>query len=267
MIEGVPERFPRLKIVFIEGGFGWIPSTMWRMDQHFERFRDEVPHLKRRPSEYVREHFWFTTQPIDEPDEARHLRSLIEWVGVDRLLFSSDYPHWDFDDPRFAFKTPLTEAERAKSSTATPARFTSSDPMARHRRPHHGDPPGGNKVVGVDGRDIVVFHVNGEFFALLNRCPHEGAPLDKAACVARLTSPEPGVYQRSRVGELLRCAWHGWEFDMRTGQSWFDPKRVKVRTYPVVIEDGETLAAKGLTWPRRSGSHRGQLRHRRDVSV
>ena len=78
VIEGVPERFPRLKIVFIEGGFGWIPSTMWRMDQHFERFRDEVPHLKRRPSEYVREHFWFTTQPIDEPDEAKHLRSLID---------------------------------------------------------------------------------------------------------------------------------------------------------------------------------------------
>ena len=103
-------------------------------------------------------------------------------------------------------------------------------------------PPGGNKVVGIDGRDIVVFHVNGEYFALLNRCPHEGAPLDKAACVARLTSPEPGVYRRSRVGELLRCAWHGWEFDMRNGQSWFDPKRVKVRTYPVVIEDGETLA-------------------------
>ena len=114
VIEGVPERFPKLKIVFIEGGFGWIPSTTWRMDQHFEHFRSEVPHLKRRPSEYVKEHFWFTTQPIDEPDEGKHLRSLIDWVGVDRLLFSSDYPHWDFDDPRFAFKTPLTEAERRK---------------------------------------------------------------------------------------------------------------------------------------------------------
>ncbi len=115
--------------------------------------------------------------------------------------------------------------------------------MARHIVARTTEiPPGGNKVVDVDGRDIVVFHVNGEFFALLNRCPHEGAPLDKAACVARLTSPEPGVYQRSRVGELLRCAWHGWEFDMRTGQSYFDPNRVKVRTYPVVIEDGETLA-------------------------
>ena len=114
ILEGVPERFPRLKIVFIEGGFGWISSTMWRMDRHFERFRAEVAHLKSRPSEYVRQHFWFTTQPNDEPDEARHLRSLIEWVGIDRLLFSSDYPHWDFDDPRTAFRTPLTEAERLK---------------------------------------------------------------------------------------------------------------------------------------------------------
>ena len=52
------------------------------MDQHFERFRDEVPHLKRRPSEYVREHFWFTTQPVEEPDNARHLRTLIDWIGV-----------------------------------------------------------------------------------------------------------------------------------------------------------------------------------------
>ena len=114
VLEGVPERFPKLKIVFIEGGFGWIPPATWRMDRHFETFRSEVPHLKRKPSEYVKEHFWFTTQPIDEPDEAKHLRSLIEWVGVDRLLFSSDYPHWDFDDPRYAFKTPLTEAERRK---------------------------------------------------------------------------------------------------------------------------------------------------------
>ena len=68
--------------------------------------------------------------------------------------------------------------------------------MARHIVARTTEiPPGGNKVVDVEGRDIVVFHVNGEFFALLNRCPHEGAPLEKAACVARLTSPEPGVYR------------------------------------------------------------------------
>src|ERR1700683_3575341 len=105
--------------------------------------------------------------------------------------------------------------------------------MARHIVANTSEiPPGGNKVVTLEGRDVVVFHANGELFALL----------DQAACIARLTSPEPGVYHRSRVGELLRCAWHGWEFDMRNGQSWFDPKRFKVRTYPVVIEGGETPA-------------------------
>ena len=103
-------------------------------------------------------------------------------------------------------------------------------------------PAGGNKVVAVNGREIVVFHANGRFFALLNRCPHEGAPLAKAACVAHLRSPEPGVFQRSRVGELIRCPWHGWEFDMATGQSYFDPKQGKVRAFPVAVEDGETLA-------------------------
>ena len=114
--------------------------------------------------------------------------------------------------------------------------------MARHIVARTTEiPPGSNKVFGVDGRDIVVFHVSGEFFALLNRCPHEGAPLDKAACVARLTSPEPGVYQRSRVGELLRCPWHGWEFDIRTGQSWCDPSSTRARQFAITVEPGAQL--------------------------
>ena len=102
--------------------------------------------------------------------------------------------------------------------------------------------PGRNKVVTIDGREIVVFHVNGQFFALLNRCPHEGAPLARAACVAHLHSDEPGHFQRTRVGEMLRCAWHGGEFDMRTGQSYCDPQRVRVRSYPVEVEAGAMLA-------------------------
>ena len=115
--------------------------------------------------------------------------------------------------------------------------------MARHVVARTSEiPAGGNKVVAVEGREIVVFHVNGEYFALLNRCPHEGAPLAQAACVAHLESDEPGVFKRSRVGEMLRCAWHGWEFDMRTGQSYFDPQRTRVRTYPVKVEAGDTLA-------------------------
>ena len=74
-----------------------------------------------------------------------------------------------------------------------------------------------------------------------DRVAYGSAPIG-AYAEARLTSKEPGVYERSRVGELLRCAWHGWEFDMRNGQSWFDPKRVKIRSYPVAIESGEEIA-------------------------
>lgn len=103
-------------------------------------------------------------------------------------------------------------------------------------------PAGGNKVVTINGREIVVFHANGRFFALLNRCPHEGAPLQKAACVAHLTASDPGEFTRSRVGEIIRCPWHGWEFDMATGQSYFDPKGTKVRSYPVTVTDGAVLA-------------------------
>ena len=112
VIEGVCERFPGLRFVFIEGGFGWVPAQCWRMDKLWERFRDEVPHVRRPPSEYVRAHFWFTTQPIEEPERPRHLRQIIDWIGWDRLLFSTDYPHWDFDDPRQAFKIALSDAEK-----------------------------------------------------------------------------------------------------------------------------------------------------------
>jgi hypothetical protein len=123
VIEGVLERFPKLRFLFIEGGFGWVPSAAWRMDKHIARFRDEVPHLRRMPSEYVKQHFWFTTQPIEEPERTGDMRTLIDWIGWDRLLFSSDYPHWDFDDPRTAFKLPLSEAERRAVLHDNAARF------------------------------------------------------------------------------------------------------------------------------------------------
>jgi predicted TIM-barrel fold metal-dependent hydrolase len=114
VFEGVLERFPKLRIVLIEGGFAWLPALTWRMDKHWERMRAETPHLKRRPSEYVREHVWFTTQPIEEPEHPEHLNDIMQWIGWDRLMFSTDYPHWDFDDPRQVFKARLTEEQKAK---------------------------------------------------------------------------------------------------------------------------------------------------------
>jgi predicted TIM-barrel fold metal-dependent hydrolase len=112
VVEGVFERFPGLNVVIMEGGLGWIPSLSARLDKHWLRLRSEVPHLRRKPSEYIREHFWFTTQPMEEPERSSHLSDLFDEIGWDRLLFSTDYPHWDFDDPRYAFKMPMSEAQR-----------------------------------------------------------------------------------------------------------------------------------------------------------
>jgi predicted TIM-barrel fold metal-dependent hydrolase len=107
--EGVFEEIPDLKVVMVEGGFAWLPALAWRLDKHWKRLRAEVPSLKRPPSEYIREHFWVTTQPIEEPERAADMIPLLEWVGPDRVMFSTDYPHWDQDDPRYAFKVKLPD--------------------------------------------------------------------------------------------------------------------------------------------------------------
>lgn len=103
-------------------------------------------------------------------------------------------------------------------------------------------PVGGNKVVTLKGRPVVIFNIKGEYFALLNRCPHEGASLCQGAIVGLVKADEAGQYRFTRHGELLRCPWHGWEFDIRTGQSYFDPSQTFVKSFPVAVEDGGTLA-------------------------
>jgi nitrite reductase/ring-hydroxylating ferredoxin subunit len=102
--------------------------------------------------------------------------------------------------------------------------------------------PGTCKIVSVKGREIGVFNVNDEFYALINRCPHEGAPLCRGAIHSRFGADRPGEYRLTQHGGMLRCPWHCWEFDIRTGQSWGDPDSVRARTYAVTVEPGETLA-------------------------
>ncbi|WP_040780892.1 amidohydrolase family protein [Rhodococcus ruber] len=105
IFDGVFDRFPSLKIVFIEHGFNWILPLMWRMDAIFEAHGVPETGLRRKPSEYVKDNIWFTTQPLDYPEDKLELTNALHWMEADKLLlFSSDYPHWTFDDPQWVAK-------------------------------------------------------------------------------------------------------------------------------------------------------------------
>lgn len=97
-------------------------------------------------------------------------------------------------------------------------------------------PPGSRTIVDVAGRSVGVFNVGGTFYALRNACPHQGGPL----CLGRIrgtTLPSaPGEYVYGREGEIIRCPWHGWEFDVTTGRTLVDPARLRVRRYDVTVE-------------------------------
>ncbi len=98
-------------------------------------------------------------------------------------------------------------------------------------------PPGARKLVEINGRSIGVFRLeDGRYLALRNRCPHRGAPLCEGRRTGLITAEEPyrPVFQRD--GEILRCPWHGWEFDLITGRSVFMPEAIRVKSYPVGVE-------------------------------
>jgi 3-phenylpropionate/trans-cinnamate dioxygenase ferredoxin subunit len=113
-------------------------------------------------------------------------------------------------------------------------------------------PIGQRKAVKVRGRSIVIFHLNSGFFAMLNACPHQGARLDQGHVGQLVEASAPGEYSCSRSGEIVRCPWHGWEFDIRTGQSWCSPGTVGVRQYQASAMSGTELVAgpyKAETFP------------------
>ncbi|TCK25737.1 amidohydrolase family protein [Pseudonocardia endophytica] len=103
ILSGTFDRFPDLRVMFVEGNVAHFVPLAERLDYHWETQRDEVPDLQRKPSEYLHDHVWVSTQPIDEPDDPAHLVEYIEEFGRDRVLFASDYPHFDFDDPHEIF--------------------------------------------------------------------------------------------------------------------------------------------------------------------
>jgi 3-phenylpropionate/trans-cinnamate dioxygenase ferredoxin subunit len=104
-------------------------------------------------------------------------------------------------------------------------------------------PPGSRKIVRVAGRSVGVFNVAGEFYAIRNRCPHQGAPLCEGKLWGALKSDVPGSFEYNPVKDIIACIQHGWEFSVRTGQSWCDPKRLRVRAYQVDIQEPEGVGA------------------------
>jgi len=103
-------------------------------------------------------------------------------------------------------------------------------------------PVGGRKIVEIAGRSIGVFNVNGDFYAIRNSCPHQGGPLCAGYLTGFVMADKPGDYTYTKRGEIVRCPWHGWEFDVKSGQSWFDPVKMRVRNYQVTVEKLEADA-------------------------
>jgi predicted TIM-barrel fold metal-dependent hydrolase len=114
VLEGVFQKFPKLRFVAIEGGLAWIPGVLWRLDKNWKALRSLVPWVDRLPSEILVDHVRFTSQPIEEPKKKEHLDQLLDMIRADRtLMFSSDYPHWDNDGPTAVFRN-LPEELKAR---------------------------------------------------------------------------------------------------------------------------------------------------------
>jgi predicted TIM-barrel fold metal-dependent hydrolase len=104
IFEGVFIKFPSLKVAMIEGGFAWVPPMMWKMDLDWKGLRHQTPWVEKLPSEYLKDHIRFSTQPMEEPADPDALELLVKWMAGERtLMFATDYPHWDWDDPAQAF--------------------------------------------------------------------------------------------------------------------------------------------------------------------
>jgi 3-phenylpropionate/trans-cinnamate dioxygenase ferredoxin subunit len=108
--------------------------------------------------------------------------------------------------------------------------------MAKHIIGKVSDiPVGGKKIYELEGKSFGVFNIGGEFFALKNVCPHRGAPLCAGLITAFINCDESGQFQYEQDGEIVRCPWHQWEFDIKSGCMVVDPK-LRTKTYEVTVE-------------------------------
>jgi predicted TIM-barrel fold metal-dependent hydrolase len=98
--EGVFEKFRDLRFLFIEQDTFWVSGLMWQMDSDWKALRDYTPWVKRLPSEYLRGHIRFGSQPMPDLSRKADLKTYLDWLhGEEVLVFASDFPHWDWDEP------------------------------------------------------------------------------------------------------------------------------------------------------------------------
>jgi predicted TIM-barrel fold metal-dependent hydrolase len=115
VINGLPERFPDLNVVWIESGLAWLPFLMQRLDSEYMLRSSEAPLLRRLPSEYMRE-MYYTTQPMEHTGNLKALEVTFEMINApSQLMFSSDYPHWDFDVPALIYDLPFLDGSAKRA--------------------------------------------------------------------------------------------------------------------------------------------------------
>jgi nitrite reductase (NADH) small subunit len=97
------------------------------------------------------------------------------------------------------------------------------------------------RVVDVEGRRVGVVSSGEGFYAVHDRCPHMGASMCAGTVSGTFVAAGPHELVYGRHDQVIRCPWHGWEFDLATGRSLLEPERVGLKTYEVTVEDGEVI--------------------------
>jgi uncharacterized protein len=140
VVNGIPERFPGLKSIWIESGLAWVPFLMQRLDNEYMMRSSETPTLKRKPSDYMREMF-YTSQPMEMVNNRTMLEETFKMINAEnQLLYASDYPHWDMDLPSTIYDLPFLSQQAKRNILGENARklfkldnFVSAEKMARRK--------------------------------------------------------------------------------------------------------------------------------------
>ena len=209
LCHGIFERFPDTRVAMVEGGLVPFVGLLWRLDTNWKACRSEIPWCRRRPSEYVWDHVRFATQPLESPDDPAQLIAAIEFLRpAETLMYASDFPHWDFDEPEQTLRQ-LPEAWRENVRSAECGGSSSGCPLsrppdvrraARHACPRATPPKRAASCCSTSRTTASASTGSRErCYALADRCPHRGAPLCAGKVATPIVAGADGLRARSRA--------------------------------------------------------------------